>query len=451
MYGQRRLRFSWAVFAAAMGILAGGSSPAAAQFSGAIFTTTSTGTTVDANIYNQREDVYLNGGPQNQSFSGLPNGTYYFQVTNPSGSVLLSTDNAVCRQLIVSGGRVAGATGPCPHANGSFNPANGSTPVQLFPFDFTPNPGGEYKAWLIRQTGSTFIDAIDPTVLHFVNSDVKTDNFKVRDRGGDGGGPPQEGPDFIAITGHKFYDRNTDGNHDAGEPFLPGWRIEKEPPNPHDITYTDGSGIYGFLVLPNSGSYTISEVFPAGPWLPTTSVSGVAVAAGLDVAGPDFGNVCLGAGGGRTKGFWSNRNGQALFGADDLTALVACNLRNADGSPFDPASYSAFRTWLNYADSVNMAYMLSAQMAAMKLNVLNGLVSGGALIFAPGTTCANAAGFATVNCIVSEANTALGADGTTFSGDPNRDYQEALKNALDRANNNETFVQFNPCLFVTPY
>ena len=71
------------------------------SFSGAIFTTTKHGTAVDQNLYVVATDVYLNGGPQNKNNVGLPNGTYYFQVTDPSGAKLLSTDNAVCRQLVV--------------------------------------------------------------------------------------------------------------------------------------------------------------------------------------------------------------------------------------------------------------------------------------------------------------------------------------------------------------
>ena len=51
------------------------------------------------------------------------------------------------------------------------------------------------------------------------------------------------------------------------------------------------------------------------------------------VTGLNFGNVCIGAGGGHTLGFWSNKNGQALFGTDDLAAMVGgLNLRNANGS-----------------------------------------------------------------------------------------------------------------------
>jgi hypothetical protein len=91
-----------------------------------------------------------------------------------------------------------------------------------------------------------------------------------------------------------------------------------------------------------------------------------------------------------------------------------------------------------------MAYMLSAQLSAMELNVRNGNVNGGSLIYAPGTTSADANGFATVNAVMTEANIELGLHGLTLSGSPYRSYQEALKNALDRANNNLSFVQAGP-------
>jgi hypothetical protein len=148
-------------------------------FSGAIYTTDSTGTIVNQNHYANTTNVYLNGGPQNNNSSGLPDGTYYFQVTDPSGATLLSTDDARCRQLIVINGRVFGPAGPCPHAAGAFNPANNSETVQLAPFAQTPDSGGVYKAWLIRQTGTTSISTTDPKVILFARSNAKTDNFKV--------------------------------------------------------------------------------------------------------------------------------------------------------------------------------------------------------------------------------------------------------------------------------
>jgi len=159
------------------------SSAFAQQVSGAIYTTTQAGTVVNKNIYVARTDVYLNGGPQNMHSKGLPDGTYYFQVTDPSGKTLLSTDNAVCRQLTVAGGRVSGALASpsCNHLlNGLSNPANGSKTVQLAPFDLTPNQGAEYKVWLIP-VGKATVSTTDSKVLVFSHSNSKTDNFKVRE------------------------------------------------------------------------------------------------------------------------------------------------------------------------------------------------------------------------------------------------------------------------------
>ena len=148
--------------------------------SGAIYTTNKGATIVNANVqYTLVSDVYLSGGPQNVNAAGLTDGTYYFQVTDPSGKVLLSTDNAVCRKVSVVGGRVVAPAGLgiCNHLAGTPNPANGVTPVQLAPFSATPNQGGEYKAWAVP-VGDAAIGS-DPKTLIFSNSNAKTDNFKI--------------------------------------------------------------------------------------------------------------------------------------------------------------------------------------------------------------------------------------------------------------------------------
>jgi hypothetical protein len=93
-----------------------------------------------------------------------------------------------------------------------------------------------------------------------------------------------------------------------------------------------------------------------------------------------------------------------------------------------------------------MANMLSAQLAAMKLNVASGGVNGGALIYAPGTNAGTLSGngFATVNAVMTEASTLLCSGGTNLlilAGNPDRPRAEALKTALDKANNNLNFVQ----------
>lgn len=73
--------------------------------SGAIFTTVSDGSEVNCN-YPSKDSVYLDGGPgpgAPQHAAGLDDGTYVFQVTDPSGRVLLSIDPAGCRRFVVTG------------------------------------------------------------------------------------------------------------------------------------------------------------------------------------------------------------------------------------------------------------------------------------------------------------------------------------------------------------
>lgn len=437
----------------------GGGGGGGGGFQGAIFTSLGDGTLVNGNVYDRKEDVYLNGGPQTCSAQGLPDGQYYFQITDPSGSVLLSgygPDNGV---ITVSGGFFTAYTGT--HAyNTVIRCGVNTVVVQLYPFDDTPNPGGEYKVWL------TPVADYRPGegVFGFLPNRSKTDNFKVRPSGGG-----EEEPRPVAIYGYKWYDTDTDGVWDEGELPIGGWRIELTPPEPPEVGYTStesGSlGRYSFLVMPNTGPYTVTEVppppgwWPAGQWINTTPTSGTVSVGTTDTPGPNFGNVCLGPGGGRTIGFWSNKNGERAMNrmpggmAGTLAYLSGLNLVDASGNPFDPTSYAQFRTWLLGANATNMAYMLSAQMAAMALNVRAGFVNPNALVYAPGTSSANPAGFARVGDLINEANAELGAHPTAFSGDPWRSYQEALKDALDWANNNRTFVQPGPeaCPFTTPY
>ena len=122
----------------------------AAPVTGAIFTTTSDGPTVNGNVYDAKEDVYLSGGPQPNapcSAAGLPNGDYYFQVTDPSGGTLLSTDDIAERAVRVSGGVITEYLGTT-HVPTGDGKCPGSISVQLLPYNDTPNNGGEYKVWM---------------------------------------------------------------------------------------------------------------------------------------------------------------------------------------------------------------------------------------------------------------------------------------------------------------
>jgi len=156
--------------------------PAGTQLSGAIFTSDVTGTPVNLNVYGAKEDVYLNGGPginAPDDAAGLPAGTYSFQVTDPSGKVLLSSDPVACRQFTVNASGVIQDTSPsgaCAHATGLDGEDGGAT-VQLFPYADTPNNGGVYKVWV---TPTDRLDCSDRGSKNcFVPRYSKVDNYKV--------------------------------------------------------------------------------------------------------------------------------------------------------------------------------------------------------------------------------------------------------------------------------
>jgi hypothetical protein len=261
-------------------------------------------------------------------------------------------------------------------------------------------------------------------------------------------------PGGESVAGTKFYDVNTNGVQDAGEAGIEDWLIDVSNGSLTTVA-TDADGDYEVPVDP--GTYDVAEQQAAG-WIQTGPpdpgfYDDVAVASGQNVTGLDFGNVCVGDGGAHTKGFWQNNNGRNLFITDTAGALAllqGLNLRNEDGSNFDPTTYAQFRDWLRKARSLNQAYMLSAQLAAMALNVYFGEVDGTQFVYAPDVDGANAAGFITVNDLMADADAALAADGITRAGDPNRAEQGDLSAALDAANNNTTFVQASPDDCPTP-
>lgn len=171
---------------AVLGAAASSSAAAGGNLSGAIFTTDVTGAPVNLNHYQDKHDVYLNGGPGINapvSAAGLPAGTYSFQVTDPSGKTLLSQDAVGCRQFTVDGsGRIATVFADATCTTGvhqsSMDQEDLGHTVQLYPFADTPNPGGVYKVWV---TPTSLLDcSAKGNKSCFVPGSSKTDNFKVK-------------------------------------------------------------------------------------------------------------------------------------------------------------------------------------------------------------------------------------------------------------------------------
>jgi hypothetical protein len=237
-----------------------------------------------------------------------------------------------------------------------------------------------------------------------------------------------------SISGAKFYDANVNGLCDSGEPPIEGWKVHLTGTNILGETidkyaFTDANGKFIFKdLLP--GTYTVEEVFPSGMWVNTTATSfSYELKEGEDYVGPNFGNVCLIPGtGGKTLGFWSNKNGQKLITPGDVTALNELNLYKPDGWAYPPfTDKTQIKNYLLNATAKDMRWMLSAQLIATKLNVLHGFLSGSTIVYVGPSTYVPS-GFISIDEIMANANNAL------LSG--TRAEQEYWKNLLDGVNNN---------------
>jgi hypothetical protein len=429
---------------------------------------------VNCNIYAAKTAVWINGGPTNGT-SALSDGTYFFVVGVPGGqnssindespyvngaSTALNLsddfDQYTNREFTVVNHHITAMLNSSTH-----DLINGK--IRLAPYSDTTNPGGEYFVGICR---------IDQAGYPADPSACKYDNFKVNQTicvGSTCTPTP-----FGTLSGAKYYDANMNGQRDPSEAGIANWAIDYTD-GAADTLLTDSHGEFSVNLSPDI--YTFAEEQATNTtgspfFLPVWHQTGntvdqtddsaglageistlnadksysVTVVNGGITSGLLFGNVCLGGnGGGLTLGFWSNKNGQALETAGDFTMLTGLYLRNANGSDRDftdtlAKNKTALNSWLLNATATNMAYMLSAQLAAMELNVAHTSAIGSELIWVGGTINA----FMTVNQVMTLANASLQANAITVPSGTARSYQEMLKSALDAGNNNVNFVQPDP-------
>ncbi|MCV0403834.1 MAG: hypothetical protein K5924_08990 [Chloroflexi bacterium] len=420
---------------------------------------------VNCNIYDGKEFVWLNGGPDG---AALADGEYFFAVLAPGGqpnpndgtAKNLSDDFTTRdqRTFTSTGGVLSAPSGHLLDSN----------LIRLAPYADTPNNGGVYILAICGPSAGSPATA----------SQCKYDAFKIR------AGQPAE-PLEGCLSGTKFYDTNNDGQRGsaAAEPGIAGWSIYVAPPATVEggsikTVATDSNGDWQVCFgAPANGSlagtYDIREgVAPAASgWTQTypnatTTWSGaktanatVSVAAAtksytVSVSGDDdffvtsldFGNVCVSRPGGLTMGFWSNRIGQALIDAADRTALNSFYLANGSGADTNFANNGAYKNWLLAASATNMAYMLSAQMSATYLNTVNAY-GGSNPITNPNAIVTNSCGtFDTTadGCSVAEligyAQWLITNNPYTVAASAARTEQERVKNLFDAINNNQNLV-----------
>jgi hypothetical protein len=467
----RRIRPRYRVGLAAllaMGAMALFTSGASAIVAGAGYTTTGGtdncvhGTAINCNQYPSKLDVFVSGGPTAGGITTA--GDYFFAIIEPgsqnaflsggTGDLSLCGNDPVSERTFTVGfngsgdpiiASYAGTThDTTTNTNGKFV-IDAGDPANLY--CDTSNGGGVYIL-AICSVGATS------------DSQCKFDAFKAPNTNCEVDCTPNP---FGVVSGLKYYDSNLNGKFDSGEDPIPDWPIDwSDGTSGTEITDSNGE----FSVSLTADTYTFTEQQATNsPWIQTGNtvnqftdtapnattrtgfVYSVVVADGGVTTGLNFGNVCKIAIGGRTMGFWSNKNGLALVTQADFADLTALHLKDGTGPSGNDVDFTgtlaANKTKLkNYLTSVggisankvkatSMAWMLSGQLAALRLSVTHGFTDGSAVVFGDGRS---------VNQIIADADALLAADGYTPSGDPNRAAQEAIKNLINSINNQLTFT-----------
>ncbi len=242
---------------------------------GAIFTTDENGDAVNKNHYEEKEDVYLNGGPRKEGAAGLPDGDYYYQITDPG-----------CKELLAG----PGADSPYNTSAKIITVVDGEFTdlMQLAPFADTPNNGGVYKVMV------TPVDKwVDPAegCFGFEPRFSKFDVFKVD------GERPEPPEDTYCISGTKRYDPSLGEAADEDLDGLGGILIElyDDEEDLIESTYTDSDGEYEFCGLEN-GDYKVVERLPDGNgvlWFAVGPDDYEVIVDDEDVEDRDFRNVCF--------------------------------------------------------------------------------------------------------------------------------------------------------------
>jgi len=165
----------FATVAPAVVALGLGAAIAAQGNSGSIFVATAHGGVPSGNLFETSLDPYLSAGPRGNgkcTAGGLSDGDYYFQVTDPTGRVLLSSDDLEQRRFRVIAGRLATASA----THGQTFGRCGDLTVQLAPFDVTPSSDNDYRVWVVPVPR---YDAWGAGSFGFQAKYSKTHNFKV--------------------------------------------------------------------------------------------------------------------------------------------------------------------------------------------------------------------------------------------------------------------------------
>jgi serine-aspartate repeat-containing protein C/D/E len=232
--------------------------------SGSIGTVASASPARPQGVFGRREDVFLAGGPLTSPCffpAYLPDGKYYFQVTDSAGKTLLSTDVVSERAVTVKGGVIASYDGKTHTEDGKT--ACGSLAVSLMPYADAGSQKAAYVVWLTSAANfdgsAAAVDNVcGAECFHGFHADLsRTFGFRVEDK--------KSCEPTFCVSGVKFLDSNGNGARDSGEPGLAGVEIRVADESGVLLNGLSGAdGSFQICGLTDNGAFRVSETVPSG-------------------------------------------------------------------------------------------------------------------------------------------------------------------------------------------
>lgn len=343
--------------------------------------------------FTNAKGVYFDVAPTGAgNASGLADGTYFFQVTDPSGATLYSADPIAKRTILVSAGAIVAAPGG--HAT-QVGPG-GELLVQVWPFATGPIGSGSFRLWMVHTR-----DYVKGGVHHgFPAHKSHVTDF------GYGKSGTAKAVQLVNVTGAVFYDIDENGAFNStltDEVALPGWRIDYTVGTQSGVLYTDEHGRF-VLTVEALAQVTLTSIAPApgfvgvpgGIWVPTspTAVSVVAAPPRVNVS---FGVIALVKTPqfATSKGYWHNAGEPLLVANDPIWRQVVNGLSlrknitvsypppspdptifKVSGSSSFLAAFDPLSDFLTDPAKGVLANILSTQYCAANLNKTAGPLAG---------------------------------------------------------------------------
>jgi len=368
----------------------------AAPVSGSIATVGADGP--PAEVFAHKEDVYLAVGPLTspcQFAAFIADGNYYFQVTDASGTKLLSTDPVSERTIIVKSGVIA-LFGGTSHATGSHLTACGSLPVALAPYVDAGTRQALYVVWITPAAAfdgnpSQVDQVCGSGCFHGFHADESlTAAFRVEDK-------PSCDDSFCA-SGVAFNDSNGNGVRDSGEPGLDGVPVRVESASGLVLTgLSAADGSFQICGLTSGQAFRVTSPAPLG-FNQTGPINATVASSSSRVFAKDFAyviEVCLGDVGplifasqplpnaiGGLKFEDSNGDGIREPGEPPLSG-VTINLGPPVGAPSQTMTSAADGTFL-FTNVTPGAYLLNETVPDGFTQTVPGTGGGITVTLAPG-------------------------------------------------------------------